>query len=166
LSFIRETFNSHLIEANILWLCISAAGMRIKNIYGDEERQSIALDESLTKKSILDDDLSRSRQGSLGSASSHAEVSSTRASSKDTGWAWMCVLGVYMSHQSIFIRMCVWDCFAGSFVGQMLDIGAAKSFGVLFAEFVERFDSDIASLTWISALNGFIAMSLGAVAIC
>lgn len=44
---------------------------------------------------------------------------------------------------------------------QMLCIGGAKSFGVLFVEFVEKFQCKTESAVWISALNGFIAMSLG-----
>ncbi|ELT89264.1 hypothetical protein CAPTEDRAFT_212808 [Capitella teleta] len=65
---------------------------------------------------------------------------------KDRGWGWMCVLG--------------------SFIIQMLEIGAAKSFGVLFSEFVELYQCDIESATWISALNGFFAMCLGPFSTC
>lgn len=58
------------------------------------------------------------------------------------GWAWMCVLGAFLMN--------------------MLVVGAAqKSFGVLFVEFMERFDASAGAAAWIAALSQCLTLVLG-----
>ncbi|ELU08617.1 hypothetical protein CAPTEDRAFT_220701 [Capitella teleta] len=64
---------------------------------------------------------------------------------KDRGWAWMCVLSGFLMNVLV--------------VG-----GAAKSFGILFVEIVEKFGSSSAATSWISSLNQCLALTLSPLA--
>ena len=48
-----------------------------------------------------------------------------------------------------------------SFTVQLVVIGSAKSFGVLFVEFREKFGCSADAAAWITALNGFMALCFG-----
>ncbi len=44
---------------------------------------------------------------------------------------------------------------------QLIQVGMAKSFGIMFVEFLEKFEEKTGETTWIMALNALVTFTLG-----